>query len=77
MKVTSGCTASNGKHVEVELDDADGLLQWPEQWASMNLGQRYRALTKIADILVVQHLQADDLISDEYAFARLHAIAER
>lgn len=71
MKARSAAL-SNGKQIEVELDENDA--QSIPQWDELGLLERWRALSNKADEFIVEYMLRRGEISKDYAGQRIREI---
>lgn len=77
MKATSiASPPGGGKQIVVELEDSDMInsRQSEDEWHSLNVLDRYRKMSDLADILVVDHMRRRGDISEEFAGQRINEI---
>lgn len=72
MKANSAATG-HGKQLGCELDEEDGR-RFIDGWDEMGLLERWRALSRKSDELVVDWLLRNGDISKEYAVQRIREI---
>lgn len=72
MKVKSGASASDGRYLEVELEESD--LNLPSEIGAM---EKHKKMMQEADLLIVKYMLDAGLFTKDYALSRLKEIKSR
>lgn len=74
VKIVTGATAQDGRHVSVELDEADITSV---DLSEMSLLQKHKEMMKQGDILITMYFKDAGIFSQDYAVQKLKEIKSR
>lgn len=72
MKIVSGATASDGRHISVELEESDIEGDLPT-----NVAAKHKKMMQVADILVVKYFVDAEIFTADYGKQRMKEIQSR
>lgn len=75
MRVKTGAVVT-GRSFDIELDEVDGEMQWPEKWPQWGIAERYKRLTALADLLLVKYMVDESLYPADTGSKRLKKLSE-
>jgi hypothetical protein len=69
MKVNTGAVVG-GRSLDVEMTENDGVAHFGYKWEEWNIPTKFKRLTALADLMLVQYLLAEELIPQSMANSR-------
>lgn len=73
MRAKADGRLANGGSIEITLEESDGEALIPG-WADLHLGERWRALSDRADLMIVEYMHRRNEISTQYLKQRVREI---
>lgn len=73
MKIITGATSSDGRHISVELEESDIERDLSE----LSLAKKHKVMMQHGDLLIVSYFRDAGVFTKDYAEQRIREITSR